>query len=66
MSSFILKGSLGVWDIRMGDPVRIVQLGHADDRVLVRQIRHVGHTIVCDYGKQLRVVRFPAIVEKVD
>lgn len=60
------QGSLGIWDIRLGDPVRIVRLGNTDDSVLVRQVRHVGHTIVCDYGSQLRVVRFPAIVEKVD
>ncbi|GAB6026796.1 hypothetical protein CHUAL_013289 [Chamberlinius hualienensis] len=58
------QGSLGVWDIRTGTAIRSVRLGDVDERVLVRHIHNVEHTIVCDYGNQLRVVQFPAIFEK--
>ncbi|KAG8239294.1 hypothetical protein J437_LFUL019075 [Ladona fulva] len=69
------QGSLVVWDVRTGDPVRIVRLGNNDSCVFVKQILLLrdggaggwGGEAICDYGNQLRIVRFPmASTEKTD
>ncbi|ODM95859.1 Sterol regulatory element-binding protein cleavage-activating protein [Orchesella cincta] len=60
------RGSLIVWDVRSGEPVRAVRLGHRDNAVFVRQIMSCGDAILCDYGSQLRLVRFPSVVNKID
>ena len=59
-------GSLVVWDVRLTEPVRIVRLGHSDGSASVRIIRHIGDTIICSYGSQLRLVRFPMLTDKLD
>ncbi|XP_037088902.1 LOW QUALITY PROTEIN: sterol regulatory element-binding protein cleavage-activating protein-like [Pollicipes pollicipes] len=55
------QGSLMVWDLELGEPVRLVRLGDRDSSVFVRQMTAVGDAIVCDYGAELRVVRFPPV-----
>ncbi|XP_071451860.1 sterol regulatory element-binding protein cleavage-activating protein, partial [Hetaerina americana] len=69
------QGSLVVWDVRTGDPVRIVRLGNCDSCIFVKQILLLrdggaggwGGEALCDYGNQLRIVRFPmASTEKTD
>ena len=50
-----------VWDLELGEPVRLVRLGDRDSSVFVRQMTPVGDAIVCDYGAELRVVRFPPV-----
>lgn len=55
------QGSLLVWDLEAGQPVRLVRLGDRDASVFVRQMTPVGDAIVCDYGSELRVVHFPPV-----
>lgn len=63
---FTFQGSLIVWDVRSGEPVRAVRLGHRDNAVFVRQIMSCGDAILCDYGCALRLVRFPSVINKID
>lgn len=58
------QGSLVVWDVRTGVPVRVVTLGHSDKCVFVKQILLLRDSVVCDYSKQLRIVRFPLVTDK--
>lgn len=60
------QGSLVMWDVRSGDPVRIVRLGDSDNSVFVKQIVNLGDSVVCDYGNQLRIVKFPIITDKTE
>lgn len=60
------QGSLTVWDVRTGDTIRKVTLGDQDSCVFVKQILHItqAYSVVCDYGNQLRIVRFPLVHDK--
>ncbi|KAJ8666955.1 hypothetical protein QAD02_008617 [Eretmocerus hayati] len=60
------QGSLIVWDVRTGEPIREVRLGHKDSCIFVKQMIPLRDSIVCDFGRQLRIVRFPLISDKVD
>lgn len=60
------QGSLVVWDVRTGEPVRIVKLGHSDSCIFVQHIVMLHDSVACDYGKQLRIVRFPLVHDKSD
>ncbi|CAB0019476.1 unnamed protein product [Nesidiocoris tenuis] len=62
----VLLGSLVIWDVRSGDPVRLVKLGHADSTVCVSTILPLRDAVACDYGNSLRVVRFPLVRDKSD
>ncbi|KAL1116559.1 hypothetical protein AAG570_005031 [Ranatra chinensis] len=63
----IQVGSLVVWDVRTGEPVRMVKLGHCDGCVFVRSIVQVAQdAVACDYANQLRIVRFPLVTDKLD
>ena len=59
------QGSLTVWDITAGTPLRVVRLGDRDDAVFIRHLIRLSGAVVCDYGSQLRVVRLP-VAEKLD
>jgi len=60
------KGFLTVWDARLTEPLKIVRLGHTDSTDSLRIIRQVGDTVVCSFGSQIRLVRFPMLADKVD
>ncbi|KAG5316607.1 SCAP protein, partial [Pseudoatta argentina] len=60
------QGSLVVWDVRTGEPVREVRLGHKDSCIFVKQMLALRDSVVCDYGRQLRIVRFPLVSDKLD
>ncbi|CAG0897071.1 unnamed protein product [Darwinula stevensoni] len=61
------QGSLVIWDVRVGEPVRILRLGDADESTRVKQLLLVDdHHIVCDYGNQLKVIRFPLVLKYKD
>ncbi|XP_034230725.1 sterol regulatory element-binding protein cleavage-activating protein isoform X1 [Thrips palmi] len=60
------QGSLIVWDVRAGDPVRVVRLGHSDSCVFVKQLLQLRDSVVCDYANQLRIVRFPLATDKTE
>jgi len=60
----LCQGSLIVWDVRTGDPVRVVKLGHSDGSVFVKQILLLRDSVACDYSNQLRIVHFPLVTDK--
>ncbi|XP_034937931.1 sterol regulatory element-binding protein cleavage-activating protein [Chelonus insularis] len=60
------QGSLVVWDVRTGEPMREVRLGHKDSCVYVKQMLALRDSIVCDFGRQLCIVRFPLVSDKLD
>jgi len=60
------NGFLVVWDCRLTEPVKIVRLGHSDGAASVKIIRQIGDTIICSFGSQIRLVRFPMLTDKVD
>ncbi|XP_063231759.1 sterol regulatory element-binding protein cleavage-activating protein [Bacillus rossius redtenbacheri] len=60
------QGSLMVWDVRSGVPMRMVKLGHSDGCVFVKNLVLLRDGVACDYSNQLRIVRFPLITDKCD
>lgn len=59
------SGVLVVFDVRTGDNVKTVALGHCPF-VFVKHLIMLRDAILCDYGNQLRLVRFPLIAHKYD
>ncbi|XP_053967505.1 sterol regulatory element-binding protein cleavage-activating protein isoform X2 [Anastrepha ludens] len=57
-------GSLIVWDVRTGEPAREVKLDHANSLLCPKTLMLAGDAVVCDYGNELRVVRFPIVSDK--
>ncbi|XP_065352415.1 sterol regulatory element-binding protein cleavage-activating protein [Cloeon dipterum] len=56
------QDSLLVWDVRRGEPIRAIRLGvAATTGVFVQHLITVHDSVVCDYGSQLRVIRFPLV-----
>jgi len=61
------NGFLVVWDCRLTEPVKIVRLGHSDGGAAsVNIIKQIGDTIICTFGPQIRLVRFPMLTDKLD
>ncbi|XP_063979282.1 sterol regulatory element-binding protein cleavage-activating protein [Diachasmimorpha longicaudata] len=60
------QGSLVVWDVRTGEPMREVRLDHKDSCVYVKQMIALRDSVICDFGRQLRIVRFPLVSDKLD
>jgi len=59
------QDSLLVWDVRRAEPIRAVRLGvAATTGLFVHHLITVQDSVVCDYGSQLRVVRFPLVTTK--
>lgn len=58
-------GVLVVFDVRSGENVRTITLG-SSPFVLIKQLIALRDVILCDYGNQLRIVRFPLITRKYD
>lgn len=61
----VQAGGLVVWDVRTGESCRSVNLG-ASPLVFVKQMLMLRDAVLCDYGNQLRIVRFPLITNKID
>ena len=60
-------GELVVWDVRLPDPVRKVRLGSSDATHSISTIQHFsGDSLACNYGNQLKLVRFPMLTDKRD
>ena len=53
-------------DVRTGEPVRLVRLGHNDRYVYVTSIVRLRSAVACNYGNSLRIVRFPLVRDKAD
>lgn len=58
------SGSLIVWDVRSGEPTREVKLDCANMHVTPKMLLPAAGSVVCDYGNELRIVRFPLIADK--
>lgn len=56
---------LNLWDVRSGDCVRSIPLGRTP-YVFVKKLILLRDAVLCDYGNQLRLVRFPLITRKFD
>ncbi|XP_050523788.1 sterol regulatory element-binding protein cleavage-activating protein isoform X2 [Daktulosphaira vitifoliae] len=59
------QGCIVIMDVQTGEPIKIFNLGDSDCNV-VTQMMTLSDSIVCDYGTELRVVRFPMIATKED
>ncbi|TRY79121.1 hypothetical protein TCAL_05977 [Tigriopus californicus] len=60
------KCDLVVWDARLPDPVKIVRLGEKFGIHSVKMMKHLGDTIACNFGNQLRLIHFPLLSDKKD
>ena len=58
-------GSLMVWDVRTGEPTKEVKLD-CNSQLCPKLILPASDCIICDYGQELRIVRFPLVAEKVE
>lgn len=59
------SGCLVIWDVRSGDCVRTISLGRSPF-IFIKQLILLRDAVLCDYGKQLRIVSFPLITHKFD
>lgn len=59
------NGGLVIWDVRTGECVRTLSLGRAPF-VFIKQLILLRDAVLCDYGHQLRIIRFPLITHKFD
>ncbi|XP_018321983.1 sterol regulatory element-binding protein cleavage-activating protein [Agrilus planipennis] len=59
------QGGLVVWDVRTGECVRTIVLGRSA-LVFVNQMIMLRDSVLCDFGNELRIVRFPLITHKCD
>ncbi|XP_063901523.1 sterol regulatory element-binding protein cleavage-activating protein isoform X2 [Zophobas morio] len=59
------SGGLVIWDVRSGECVRTIALGRSPF-IFIKQLMLLRDAVFCDYGNQLRIVRFPLITHKFD
>lgn len=64
MGFLLFIGSLIVWDVRNGEPAREVKLDFANHQLTPKVMMLASGSIVCDYGNEIRVVRFPIVADK--
>ena len=56
-----------MWDVRTGRRVKTVFLGDDDTTVFVRYVNVCDNkTVVCDFGKEVKIVTFPAVMDKAE
>lgn len=58
-------GGLIIFDVQTGETVRNIVL-RGSPLTFIKQILMLRDAVVCDFGNQLRIVRFPVISHKVD
>ncbi|CAO1392652.1 unnamed protein product [Diamesa tonsa] len=58
-------GALLVWDVKEGKPAHEVKLDRSEFRQISPKIMLPSYgSVICDYGNQLRIVRFPLVTTK--
>ena len=62
----LLQGSLYLWDVVKGEVLRVVDVGSREGSATVRHMTVVDDCVICAVGSQLRVIRFPSVLEKAD
>lgn len=61
------QGHISVWDVRTGRRVKTVFLGDDNTTVFVRYVNVCDNkTVVCDFGKEVKIVTFPAVMDKAE
>ncbi|XP_052826909.1 sterol regulatory element-binding protein cleavage-activating protein [Octopus bimaculoides] len=60
------QGVLYLWDIFQGQLKKQIKVSHTDQAAFIRFVQVIDHSVVCDYGNELRVINFPTILEKND
>ncbi|XP_015773212.1 PREDICTED: sterol regulatory element-binding protein cleavage-activating protein-like [Acropora digitifera] len=61
------QGHISVWDVRTGRRVKTVLLGDDDTSVFVRYVKVCDNkTVVCNFGKEVKIVTFPAVMDKAE
>lgn len=59
------QGSLYLWDIQKGELVRVINLQEQSNAAFIHHVQSMENTtIVCDYGKDIKVIHFPVVLEK--
>lgn len=58
------SGSLIVWDVRSGEPTREVKLDCVNLQICPKVLLPSAGSVICDYGNELRIVRFPLVADK--
>lgn len=59
------SGGLVIYDVQTGENIRTIALGHSS-MVFIKQLLMLRDAVMCDFGNQLRIVRFPLITHKSD
>uniref|UniRef100_A0A2M4A5S6 Sterol regulatory element-binding protein cleavage-activating protein n=1 Tax=Anopheles triannulatus TaxID=58253 RepID=A0A2M4A5S6_9DIPT len=54
-------GALVVWDARSGEVAREVKLDCSNMQLCPKIMLPAGGSVICDYGNQMRIVRFPLV-----
>ncbi|XP_058065673.1 sterol regulatory element-binding protein cleavage-activating protein [Anopheles bellator] len=54
-------GALVVWDVRSGEMAREVKLDCSNMQLCPTVMLPAGGSVICDYGNQMRIVRFPLV-----
>lgn len=57
-------GSLIVWDVRTGEPTKEVKLDCSISQLCPKFMILVSNSVICDYGNELRIVKFPMVADK--
>lgn len=64
MASF--AGALVIWDVRSGDQTREIKLDGLNSHLCPKKILFAAGSVVCDYGNEMRIIRFPMVNDKCD
>lgn len=53
-----------MWDVRSGEPTREVKLDCENLQLCPKMLLPAAGSVLCDYGNELRIVRFPLVADK--
>lgn len=55
-----------IWDVRSGEQTREIKLDCLNLHFSSKQILFAAGSVVCDYGNEMRIIRFPVVNDKCD
>lgn len=61
---FLFLGSLLVIDVRTGEQTREIKLDSCRQHLCPKMLLLACGSVICDYGNELRIVRFPLVTDK--
>lgn len=61
---FNFAGALLVFDVRTGEQTREIKLDSSRLHLCPKQLLLASGSVICDYGNELRIVRFPLVNDK--